>query len=1541
MKLFRCSIIAAITLSAMSLWAVPWSFPAAQSVSFNNIPDWSKEGFTLEVWAKPAADDTGYAVLMRGSFGYPNIRKGKNIDCYLITPQSGKKNAAGRVYTDLVPNQYHYYVFTGDKVQSIAYRDGKVMRVNKAPGIPAYNAKNTLHIGRSLGWAKNFKGEIAMVRLHNRALTKAEVRANYALLQANKPLAAEKSLIFNQDRRELSTAASSGNKVNELTLSGVEKAPAPDNAWQFPAKKRVAINNVPDWGKEGFTLEVYALPEIPNGGYAVLMRGIFGYPKFFSTKDFDSYVINTQGKNAGGRVYTALELNKYHYYALTATKDKLVMYRDGKVMRTNKGNSIPGYKPNTPLYIGNSMGWSKHDFKGKIAVVRIAKRALSDKEIKANYQKLQNNLPLPADKALIVNEDRRVTGNFYKFSAGKSVTVKNVAANTLLSVMIKPEKLTDSALITWGKLKISTTADGSVIAAYNNKTLKAEKILDANTTSTITFAMNGTQGALYVDNQATGKVISAQPMQGKADMTIGGGFAGVIGKITVKANDILPEKIGSMVTVTLDNRNVDKVAYPPNRHLVGRTEYIKSIINFDDLTGWKMSYTSGAVKPTITRSKEEPLWSDYVLRTEFCKGEFPAPTAKVVLTPPAPIKITEDFDSIAIWRCATAYGMPRPALRYSIQYRNSKGELCDSGNMGGMLETGWGIHMNPIKPMVKAPAEIVSITFTGFNEDKRVTYFDSLHVYKRPQGKLTDARLMSFKELGIPTRPETILPTASEKGKVVLSKTAKGWKFESVTPSGKKLVFDVLPVTGTLGDIVCTYKNKTFKPMDGGGLYWALDNLYPVKPESLLAPNSKQIKAKLKNFVQKDNKLTLYWLYTIGKDVYSSTWILEVIDNTLIADIRSSSKMVGEFKFGAITGISGKVIVVPYLNIGRWAHRSNPPGIFADTKNNIYISQFVDWYNSDASGLFGDSSSTPGGKYVLNLVTSDHRWVADPNDKSDPHKVVRSASIINGGSFYWPKTDGKRNASRDRIMVTVNENVASVLPNIPNTKRKYLKDTVEAVWATRMWYCRLPYMSYFDEEFAQWQEAKDYGMENLFVRMHGNVSRMYYPRRSGSPSGFIKDFVEPQIGGDAKMAEFFNKMKKLNYRVGIYTDPMVLSPLARDAWDLDMLNLDPNGNWIYSSGNAKQTKVTRQVILQKKFNDIYKKKFAPNCAYIDQITCPPCWRYTDYDARTPEAGKFSAPYRALAESLLVEEADFGPAISEGKTQLFYAGLCDSYAQPQRMYMDVIPDFNLRKLHTMNNDCGFELGWINYKGAKGGTPQKWSYKLLAYEHIYGNIAHIFGNYHGAPLNPLPDYFIRSYFLIQPAQKYYALTPIKDIFYNVNGKPGTLEEAIAADTLSCNQLKIVYENGLAVAANLNDKENFEVTLHGKKYILPPEGFAAYLPGKVETYSALNKAGKRSDLMKEGNLIYIAGNPDIAEISAQYDYTLRKKGETLELTPAPFKKAETVTLQVPFTGKAKVLSLDRKGKTLAQGVIAVKDGKLQLPIDGKAFRYLVSKN
>ncbi|MBE6366745.1 MAG: LamG domain-containing protein [Lentisphaerae bacterium] len=1542
MKSFRLTVIAALTLSALSTLAAPWNFPARKGVEFRNIPDWGKAGFTLEVWAKPAADDCGYAVLMRGSFGYPNIRKAKNIDCYLVN--SGKKNSAGRVYTALAPGKYHYYVLTGDPEKSIAYRDGKLMRTNKVSGIPVYNAKNTLHIGHSLGWANNFKGEVAVVRIHNRALTAAEIKNNYAALQNDQALPQDKSLIFNEDRRELANSASAAEpaaapEAGELTLSGVEKAPAPDNAWTFPAKKAVKFNNIPNWGNEGFALEVYCQPDKLPGGYAVLMRGSFGFPNFYGAKNIDCYLINNvSSKNAAGRVYTALTPGKYHYYVLTGDPEKSIAYRDGKALRTNNESGIPKYDPNGVLNIGNSLGWNKN-FTGKIALVRIHKKMLSAEAIRQNWQALQNNQPLANTESVIFAQDRRVTGNFYKFTPEKSAQVKRVPANTQISLLLKPEKLLDSNILSWGKLNISSTAQGDIIVKYGQDSFTVKSLLSANSTVTLAFAWNGTEAGLFADGKAVGKLIKTTSPGGSADLTLGGNFAGIIGKIMVKKNEIMPPTIGKMVSCQLDNRSADKVAYPRSRHLSGKVETIKPLVTFDDLTNWQMSYTSGAVKPVITRSKEEPLWSDYVLRTEFAKGDYPSKDAKVVLTPPEPIKVTEDFDTVAIWRFATAYGQPRPALSYSIQYKDAAGKLHCTGNMGGMLENGWGIHMKPLKNMVKAPAEIVSITFSGFNEDRRVTYFDSLHVYKRPDGPLEDCRVLSYKKLGVPTREETILPTAGEPAQVTLSADKNSWQFTSVSASGKKLLFKVEPKTGTLSDISADYNGQSFKPMNGGGFYWALDNVYPVKSDSLLAPNSSRVKARLQKSQVNGKKLTLEWLYTIdGQTTYPASWTLEVIDNTLIVDLKSPSAMVGEFKFGAITGISGKVIEIPYLNLGRWIHPSNPPGIFAG--ENIYISSFVDWYNSDASGLFGESSSTPGGKFVLNLVTADHRWVADPN-AGDPSRIVRDVSVINGGSYYWPKTDGKRNPARDRIMVTISDNIAAVLPNIPNPRREYLATTAEEVWATRMWYCKLPYMSYFDEEFAQWQEAKDYGMEKLNVRLHGNINRMYHPRRDGGPSTFIKSFTEPQIGGDAKLAEFFERMRKLDYRIGIYTDHMLLNPVARDAWDPDMLNLDSNGNWLYSSGNCKQTKMSRMVDLQKKFNALYKDMFKPTCAYLDQITCPPCWRYTDYDARTPDAGKFSAAYRVMVESLRAEEADFGPVLSEGKTQMFFAGLCDSYAQPQRMYMNVIPDFNLRKLHTMSNDCGYELGWINYKGAKGGEPQKWSYKLLAYQYAYGNTGHIFGNYHGAPLSPLPDYFIRSYFLVQPAQKYYALTPVKSILYNVNGLLKPLESAVAADTLDRNQVKIVYANGLEVAVNLNDKENFTVTLHGKEYVLPPEGFAAYLPGKLEAYSALNKAGKRSDLMQEGNLIYCAGITELEQIQSQYDYTLRTFGKTLELTPAPFKKPETVTLKLPFDGKAAVTGIDRQGKQLTQQIITADNGKLQLPVDGKVFRYVIKKH
>ena len=624
---------------------------------------------------------------------------------------------------------------------------------------------------------------------------------------------------------------------------------------------------------------------------------------------------------------------------------------------------------------------------------------------------------------------------------------------------------------------------------------------------------------------------------------------------------------------------------------------------------------------------------------------------------------------------------------------------------------------------------------------------------------------------------------------------------------------------------------------------------------------------------------------------------------------------------------------LPHLTWGRWIHDSNPPGIFA--ADDCYIFALFDWYNSDASGLFGESSATPGGHFELQAATADHRWVAD-KDAKDPINEIRDYSVINGGSYYWPTTAGVRNPAKERLMLTVADKLANVLPNIPHNPNPDLKLTRDDVWVTRMWYINGAMPDYFDKEFAMWKECKDYGMDHLNVRLHGNINRMYWPLNIDDPSTFITPFTTPLIGGDKALAKFFADMKGLGYRIGIYTDHMLLSNLS-PSWEEDMMNLDTNGSYIYSSGNTNQTKTSRLVPLQKKWNALYKKQFAPNCAYLDQITCPPCWRYTDYDARAPEAGKFSAAWRVFVQSLRQEREDFGPVLSEGKTQLFFAGICDSYAQTQRMVMNVIPEFNLRKIHPLSNDCGAELGWANWKGTRGATPDVWSYKLLCHEYAYGSIGHIQTCYHGAPVIPVPGSMIRSYFLIEPMQKFFSGVKIKDILYCVNGNFVPFEEALKANALQRNQVKLVYENGLEVAVNLNEKDNLKVTLCGKAFTLPPDGFAAVTAdGKNMAYSAL-RDGRRVDFCQQGDFLYCDNAPEITDVKGNGAYTLRRNGKQLELTPAPFKESENVSVAVNAK-KVRVTKLARDGKKLGEETISANNGYATIATSQDAFKYVI---
>ena len=525
-------------------------------------------------------------------------------------------------------------------------------------------------------------------------------------------------------------------------------------------------------------------------------------------------------------------------------------------------------------------------------------------------------------------------------------------------------------------------------------------------------------------------------------------------------------------------------------------------------------------------------------------------------------------------------------------------------------------------------------------------------------------------------------------------------------------------------------------------------------------------------------------------------------------------------------------------------------------------------------------------------------------------------------------------------MLTVANKLANVLPNIPHPQNPDLPLTKNDVWCTRIWYITAPTPDYFAQELAMWQSCRDYGMEHLNIRLHCNINRMYWPERFDEPITFVKPFTTPDIGGDEALAAFCKNIKQLGYRIGLYTNVMLLSEMSFDAWDEDMMNQDPNGRWLYSFNNTSQTKNSRILALQEKWYPSYVEQFAPNCAYHDQVTSPPCWRYTDYDARAPEAGKFSAPWRVFAESLREVRKAFGPVLSEGATQLFFAGLCNSYAQPQRLAMNVIPDFNLRKIHPLSNDCGYQLNLVEQKARDGG--KQYAYKLLAYEYAYGSMGHIADCYFGTPFTSATPAMIASYFLIQPMQKFYAGVEIKEILYNVDGQYLPFEAAVKAGTLSHNQVKLVYENGLEVAANLNDAETMNVTLNGMPFKLPPDGFAAVTADKQNlAFSALMN-GQRVDmcLCTQDGLLYCDNAPANPFFHAKGAYLLKKlPGNIMELTPAPFKAPETVSIAVNATTVA-VERYSRDGKLLGTDTLPVADGHLALPITQETFKYVLKK-
>ena len=436
------------------------------------------------------------------------------------------------------------------------------------------------------------------------------------------------------------------------------------------------------------------------------------------------------------------------------------------------------------------------------------------------------------------------------------------------------------------------------------------------------------------------------------------------------------------------------------------------------------------------------------------------------------------------------------------------------------------------------------------------------------------------------------------------------------------------------------------------------------------------------------------------------------------------------------------------------------------------------------------------------------------------------------------------------------------------------------------------------------------------------------------------DTILPDIGGDEAAAEYFRKATdNLGYRMGLYSNYTLLSSVGSGETTLDRMTLNSDCDTRYGSGGSKMCKYAYMLDIQRRVNAELKRKFKLTCTYPDQYTCRAPWAFTDSDVRVPEAGKFSPALRVLAKSLIIERQDFAVPLSEGIMQWPLAGFCDSYAQNGSPDDPLFPEFQLRKIQPLSNDCGQHLR-LTFSGDKKQIDR---YMALSFGN--GTIGHLFGAVGGSAKRRMavPQETLKSYYLFKQTQKHYAGVPVKSIEYHLDGKLLTAAEIIAAKAVNNNQLKIVYSNGMEVYVNANAKKDYTFKVDSKTVTLPPYGYYLSLPGKVETAS-IWKDGHRADYSFGDEYIYVNGNgvaTSFGAVKCANAYALLFENNAVEIIPVPFAKAETILIdlsKLPIKSAKKLVTLDVNGNEIKS--MPVSGNKLEIKVDGKAFSYKITQ-
>lgn len=880
-----------------------------------------------------------------------------------------------------------------------------------------------------------------------------------------------------------------------------------------------------------------------------------------------------------------------------------------------------------------------------------------------------------------------------------------------------------------------------------------------------------------------------------------------------------------------------RAGHPPYE-MEGRSEPQPSFTGFSDCTLWEVKAKHAVA--ALYRSKEQYVYESYSGRVVYTTQ---AREAEIDLLLRQPLSIDSVWDCIDVWTYGDHWLWGEPeyvtAMQLYVLFKDSKGRLHEMN----MVQAGysqlahkyWFLNHLKLEHPVESGSQFVGFKLKGSQTDAGVqhsVFLGPVYVYREKSEPL---KFKDFPEhLPFPVRKETLLPLNKCTDFHTEVKQQGEKYFFCYKGADCNLSYAVTP-GAFLEGLSVIYKEKEQPIMSGAAVVFeGASLLKTVVLEKKLRRDTLFITCEAGNGKERCRYICWYTL----------------CQKTLICGIeeKDGGGHIKEIRNGNIpAGPEALTVRVPFLNY----NYSDGPAILYS--GGLFYFPMYDWYYSNASGFFSDSG-------------------------------IKENVFVGGGVRYVSKTDGERNAARERLFIMVSPDVHEVFPTIDNPPSPMRSLQAERLWAINGG-AGLDILGNFV------RELRSKGVEKVTIRYHEDLWR------SGGESYTFRTEPNPEIG-EQRLREYIQFVKDQGWRVGLYSNYTDLSPVNAN-WNPDWVKRGPKGEWEVSWSRCYAPKPQIAWEQEAVFAPQIHRLFRTNHSYCDVHTAVSPMSRVDYDHRVPGAGMMRTVIERYGMLLMNERQVYsGPVYSEGGNHWWYAGLTDgNYANGNLQQMPVFPDFQLLKIHPLEMDA-----------ANTGD----GYEYVCYALAYGHIG----------ILSTGDEAVKRYAFLQPLQNSYVMVPVGKILYFEKDKSYEASEAIKKGLLKRPRLYVEYASGLKVYVNFSE-ETWPIRVGDRDYILPPSGFYAYLKEQnLRSFSVSDTVeGGRRDQVDSDDLHFVSTSRHNIQwgMGGVGPYLIKREKFSWEIIP--LEGCRRVCFDLKVIGlenfRVKIEGLDRQGDLIKEFV------------------------